>query len=51
MDIVTALPHLSGHHKKLMETKVRRMASVMAEKELSKGRKRFERELKKKTGK
>jgi hypothetical protein len=51
MDLVTALPHLSGHHKKLMEAKVKRMASAMAEKELSKSRERFERELKKKSKK
>jgi hypothetical protein len=51
MDLVTALPHLSGHHQKLMISKVRRMASDYAEKELSKSRKRFESELKKKTGK
>jgi hypothetical protein len=51
MDTVTALPYLSGHHQKLMMSKVRRMASDYAEKKLSKGRKRFESELKKKTKK
>jgi hypothetical protein len=51
MDLITALPYLSGHHKKLMEAKVKRMSSAMAEKDIAKSRKRFERELKKKAKK